>query len=403
MERPVVVVVGTRPEAIKLLLLYKELQATGLTTILVSTNQHSELLDQVFDIFNVRPAINLAVMVQNQDLFHITSSVLEKMKLVYSELIPQLVIVQGDTSTAFASALAAFYLRIPIAHVEAGLRSDNIFSPYPEEINRIYISQIADYNFAPTHLSFANLLSCGIDRSKIFLTGNTVVDSLFWIRDKILSGDISIDTEILSKVEQCRASSKKIVLLTAHRRESFDGGLIRIFKCIKKFVESRHDIVFFYPSHPNPNVQKALVSSGLHESNNVFITKPVLYKDLVYLLLNSLFVVTDSGGIQEEAMSLGKQVIILREVTERVEGVWEGLGRIVGTNDTLLRDTLEEFCNKQMSDTPSYVFGDGRSAYKIAQIIKSKLVDIESIGYGVLGSKRIKEDIPKGLVFGEDK
>ena len=225
MERPIVVVIGTRPEAIKLLLLHKELNKAGLISILVSTNQHSELLEQVFSIFNIYPDINLNIMIQNQDLFHITSSVLEKMKIIYSKLNPRLVIVQGDTTTAFAASLAAFYAKIQIAHVEAGLRSGNFQSPYPEEMNRVYISHIADYNFAPTHLSYANLLASGINRKKIFLTGNTVVDSLFWIKKRILSGEISVDQEILDQVRFCKKESKKIILLTAHRRETFNEGL----------------------------------------------------------------------------------------------------------------------------------------------------------------------------------
>ena len=394
MERPIVVVVGTRPEAIKLLLLHKELNKAGLTSILVSTNQHSELLEQVFSIFNIYPDINLNIMIQSQDLFHITSSVLEKMKVIYSELNPRLVIVQGDTTTAFAASLAAFYSKIQIAHVEAGLRSGNFQSPYPEEMNRVYISHIANYNFAPTHLSYANLLASGLDRKKIFLTGNTVVDSLFWIKKRILSGERSIDQEILDKVRQCKKESKKIILLTAHRREAFNGGLLRIFKCIKKFIENRQDVMLFYPSHPNPNVQKALLGSGLTEIDNVFLSSPLLYKDLIYLLLNCDFVLTDSGGIQEEAMSLGKQVVILRDVTEREEGVWEGLGRLVGSNELLLMKALQEFCDNKLSTAPSNIFGDGNSVHKITQLMKTKLSnEAENLNCDVLGSERIIENV----------
>lgn len=394
MERPIVVVVGTRPEAIKLLLLHKELNKSGLASILVSTNQHSELLEQAFSIFNIRPDINLNIMTEDQDLFHITSSVLEKMKPIYLELNPRLVIVQGDTTTAFASALAAFYLHIKIAHVEAGLRSGNFQSPYPEEMNRVCISHIADYNFAPTHLSYANLLATGIDRTKIFLTGNTVVDSLFWIKNKILSGEISIEQEILNKIRQSKKESKKIILLTAHRRESFNGGLLRIFRCIRNFMENRQDVVLFYPLHPNPNIQKNLIDSGLSEAKNVFLSKPIFYKDLIYLLLNCDFVLTDSGGIQEEAMSLGKQVVVLRDVTERLEGVWEGLGQLVGSNETLLMKVLQECCDNKLSVLPSTVFGDGHSVYKIVQIIKHNLnSETEKFNPDVLGSKRIIENV----------
>ncbi|KKQ33329.1 MAG: UDP-N-acetylglucosamine 2-epimerase [candidate division TM6 bacterium GW2011_GWF2_37_49] len=394
MERPIVVVIGTRPEAIKLLLLHKELNKAGLISILVSTNQHSELLEQVFSIFNIYPDINLNIMIQNQDLFHITSSVLEKMKIIYSKLNPRLVIVQGDTTTAFAASLAAFYAKIQIAHVEAGLRSGNFQSPYPEEMNRVYISHIADYNFAPTHLSYANLLASGINRKKIFLTGNTVVDSLFWIKKRILSGEISVDQEILDQVRFCKKESKKIILLTAHRRETFNEGLLRIFKCIKIFIENRQDVVLFYPLHPNPNIKKALLDSKLSDANNVFLSSPLLYKNLIYLLLNCDFVLTDSGGIQEEAMSLGKQVVILRDVTERMEGVWEGLGMLVGSNETLLTKALQEFCDNKLSAIPSNIFGDGNSVYKIGQIIKYKLKnEIKNFNHDVFGSERIIKNV----------
>jgi len=391
MESPVVVTVGTRPEAIKLLLLYKELHRAGVPVVLCSTDQHSELLTQVFDLFKTYPDISLGIMVNNQDLFHITSTCLEKIKLVFSELNPSMVIVQGDTTTAFASALASFYLKIPIAHVEAGLRSGNINSPYPEEFNRATISQIADYNFVPTYLNCANLLSCGISRSKIFLTGNTVVDALFWIKNKITSGEIEINSELRQRVEQCLRERKKIVLFTAHRRESFGDGILKIFRCIKTFAAAHKDVQIFYPSHPNPNIQKALSTSRLNELSNIFISGPILYQDLVYLLLNSDFILTDSGGIQEEAMSLGKYVLILRNVTERLEGVWDGLGRLVGTDESLLMKGLEDFYSQGLQDRPSTVFGDGQSVSRIVNIVKTKLIKNNNFSYGVFGGKRMRD------------
>ncbi len=274
MERPVVVLVGTRPEALKLLLLHKRLQAEGFSSLLCSTEQHSELLNQVLKIFDILPDISLGIMRPNQDLFDITSSILTKFKEVLIKLNPKLLIVQGDTTSAFAAALSAFYLKIPIAHVEAGLRSGNMYAPYPEELNRTVISKIADYNFAPTARSCANLLNEGVAREKIFCTGNTVVDSLFWIRDKISSGQIKVDKNLVEKVAECKKLNTKIALLTAHRRESFGGGLLQIFRSIKKFAQGHKDLFIFYTLHPNPNVIAEFEKSGLGELENVFVSNP---------------------------------------------------------------------------------------------------------------------------------
>lgn len=373
MERPVVVLVGTRPEALKLLLLHKRLHAEGFSSLLCSTEQHSEILNQVLKIFDILPDISLGIMRPNQDLFDITSSILIKFKEVLIKLNPKLLIVQGDTTSAFAAALSAFYLKIPIAHVEAGLRSGNMHAPYPEELNRTVISKIADYNFAPTTLSCANLLSEGVAREKIFYTGNTIVDSLFWIRDKIGSGQIKVDKNLVEKVAECKKLNKKIALLTAHRRESFGGGLLQIFRSIKKFAQDHKDLFIFYTLHPNPNVIAEFEKSGLGELENIFVSNPLGYTELVYLLTNSSFVITDSGGIQEEAMSLGKRVIVLRDVTERVEGLWEGLGKLAGTDELLIHKGLQAFYSTDFQDKTSTVFGDGKAVERIGNILKEKL------------------------------
>jgi UDP-N-acetylglucosamine 2-epimerase (non-hydrolysing) len=373
MERPVIVLVGTRPEALKLLLLHKKLQAEGFSSLLCSTDQHSDILNQVLTIFDILPDISLGIMKPNQDLFDITSLVLIKFKEVLIKLNPKLLVVQGDTSSAFAAALSAFYLKIPIAHVEAGLRSGNIHTPYPEELNRTIISKIADYNFAPTALNCANLLNDGISREKIFCTGNTIIDSLLWIKYKIDSGQIKVDKDLVEKVEKCKKLNQKITLLTAHRRESFGGGLLKIFSCIKKFALAHKDLFIFYALHPNPNVIAEFEKSGLGSLENIFVSNPLGYTELVYLLANSSFVITDSGGIQEEAMSLGKRVIVLRDVTERVEGLWEGLGKLVGADESLIYEGLETFYSKDFQDKPSKVFGDGKAVDKICNILKLKL------------------------------
>jgi UDP-N-acetylglucosamine 2-epimerase (non-hydrolysing) len=390
MDRPIVVLIGTRPEALKLLLLHQELQEKGFSSILCSTEQHSEILTQVFQIFNILPDISLGIMKPNQDLFDITTSILQKFKEVLIKLSPRLVIVQGDTSSAFAAALSAFYLKIPVAHVEAGLRSGDINSPYPEELNRMTISKIADYNFAPTALNCANLLSEGVKKDKIFCTGNTIVDSLLWIKNKINSGQIKVDANLIEKVEECKKLNKKIVLLTAHRRESFGDGLCRIFSGIKTFAQKHTDMFIFYTLHPNPNVISAFEKSGLGTIKNIFVSNPLGYTELVYLLINSSFVLTDSGGIQEEAMSLGKRVLILRDVTERVEGLWEGLGKLVGTDEPLIYEGLEDFYSSDSQEKASTIFGDGLAVERIANILKIKLLmSAEGRAKGVVVNKGI--------------
>lgn len=371
--KPIVVLIGTRPEALKLLLLHKRLQIEGFSSIICSTQQHSDLLEQVFNLFNIQPDISLDVMKVNQDLFEVTSLVLNKIKNVLIKINPELLIVQGDTTSAFAAALAAFYLKIPVAHVEAGLRSGSIYSPYPEEFNRIMISRIANYHFAPTSLNYANLLNEGVSREKIFCTGNTIVDTLLWIKNQIISRKIKIDPSLVEKVTKCFKENQKIVLLTAHRRESFGAGLLKIFCCIKRFAIANKNVKIFYVQHPNPNVLDAFEKSGLGNVKNIEVLKPLDYAELVYILINSFFVCTDSGGIQEEAISLGKRVLILRDVTERVECLWTGLGRLVGTNETLIYEGLNAFCFSDQKDEHKEIFGDGKAVGRIVNILKTSL------------------------------
>jgi UDP-N-acetylglucosamine 2-epimerase (non-hydrolysing) len=390
--KPVVVLVGTRPEALKLILLHKRLLAERVRSVLCSTQQHSDLLNQVFTLFDIQPDISLDVMTFNQDLFGITTSVLSKIKDVLIKLNPRLLIVQGDTTSAFAAALSAFYLKIPVAHVEAGLRSGDINSPYPEEFNRVMISKIANYHFAPTPLNCANLLREGVSRDKIFCTGNTIVDTLFLIKNKILSGQVEINKNLVEKIDKCRKSNQKIVLFTAHRRESFGVGLLKIFNCIRNFALNNQSVRIFYVKHPNPNVIESFEKSGLGDVENVDVFKPLNYIELVYLLLNASLVVTDSGGIQEEAMSLGKRVLILRDVTERIEGLWEGLGRLVGTDENLIYEGLKAFSSNEVKDEKKEIFGDGGSVERIIQILKIKV-------YPDISEKRIDKI---GQFYGEE-
>ena len=374
MKKPILLVVGTRAEAIKLIPVYLALQQAKVYSLLCTTFQHSQLSEQVFDVFNIVPDFNLNVMIQNQDLFYLQNTILHKTRDLYLKTNPALILVHGDTTTTMASAMSAFYLNIPIGHVEAGLRTGNMRAPFPEEMNRKVVGQIATYHFAPTAFSAANLLSEGIKRENVFCTGNTVVDALFWMRDKINSGQIEIDKKIIFHIQKCKKQKRKMILLTAHRRESFGGGLLRIFKTIKKFAQKHPDAFVFYPVHPNPNVLKVIKESKIDEIENIFMMKPILYKDLIYLLMNVDWVTTDSGGIQEEAVSLGKRVLVLRDITERWEGVWDGSEELVGTNPELILNSLEKFyAMPNLSFPKSSVYGDGNSCKRIVSIIKTKL------------------------------
>lgn len=375
MEKPIVLVIGTRPEGIKLIPLYFALKKAGFNALLCATFQHFELLEQVCKIFDVVPDFHLNVMKKDQDLFYLNTTVLERVKEVYLSVKPELVIVQGDTTTTFAAALAAFYLHIPVAHVEAGLRTGNMKSPFPEEMNRRVVAQFATYHFAPTAFSTANLLSEGVPRERVFCTGNTVVDALNIITDKIKSGVVMIDSALKLLVEDLKLKKRKIMLLTAHRRESFGGGLHRVFKTVKQFAHEHPDLFIFYPMHPNPSVVQAVQETGFVQLNNVYHTGPLSYHDMVYLLLSVDFVATDSGGLQEEAVSLGKPVICLRDITERWEGVWEGTEVLVGTDPHKIHTALDRFYRNQPGNmvVASSVYGDGNACKRIVSILKNNV------------------------------
>lgn len=374
MSKPIVLVIGTRAEAIKLLPVHSALKKAGFNTILCATFQHLEMLQQVFDIFNEQPDFNLGIMKHDQDLFYLQNAILEKTKEVYLKVNPKLVIVHGDTTTTMGSALSAFYLQIPIAHIEAGLRTGNMLSPFPEEMNRKVVAQLATYHFTPTALATANILLEGIPRNRVFCTGNPIVDALNWIKNKISLGEFSIDPALKAKVEEAKRKGEKIVLVTAHRRESFNGGLIRIFEAIKKFSATHEGIKFFLPAHPNPNVKKAIEHSKINTEKSIEVMSPLSYKDLIYLLSESSFVATDSGGIQEEAVSLGRRVLCLRDVTERMEGVWEGYEKLVGTNTELIMEALEEFYSmKNPHIKSSSIYGDGNACERIVSILKTQI------------------------------
>lgn len=367
----ILIVIGTRPDAIKLLPVHLALQEHGIESIVCATAQHRSILDQVLNLFNVIPSFDLEIMQAGQDLFHITENVLLKIKSVLEDVKPDLVLVQGDTTTSFAAALAAFYKNIPIGHIEAGLRTGSIKSPYPEEMNRRFISMVSTYHFAATSLNVANLLAEGISRNSILLTGNTVVDALFMIKKKIDFMELMVSSEIVSIIQKLKKEKKKLVVLTAHRRESFGGGLHNIFNAVKNFTIKSPEVVFLYPHHPNPHVIQAINETNIIENPNIVLLPPLNYTDLIYCIVSSSWVATDSGGIQEEAVSLGKPVVILRELTERIEGVWAGLAFLAGTEADSILNYMHYVNAMQQTHSTTNIYGDGQASKKIASFIST--------------------------------
>lgn len=371
MSGSILMIIGTRPEGIKMIPLYHALKKANLPVLLCSSNQHHELLQEVFTIFDVRPDIEFSVMKPGQDLFHITTATLENIKSVLIKHSPSWVVVQGDTTTAMAAAVSAFYLHIPVAHLEAGLRTDSIKSPFPEEFNRRTISTLASIHFAPTALAASNLLAERIDRSSIIITGNTVVDALHVMREKFRKKELIVDQRLNELVAQRKVRFEQLVLVTAHRRESFGAGMINIVSAVKKMASERPDILFFYPYHPNPAVLRALEQVDLTQSKNIVLCKPLSYANLVYLLLEVDWVATDSGGICEEAVSLGKPVLILRNETERMEAVWNGNAKLTGTDyDQLLYYMNMQADAVKVKTKNNTIYGNGTACEKIVTIFQ---------------------------------
>lgn len=370
---PVVIIIGTRPEGIKMAPVYHALKHAGISVVICSTMQHDQLLTDVLKLFNITPDYELDIMRHGQDLFYVTQSILQKTKEVLLRIQPALVLVQGDTTSSMAAALASFYLNIPVGHIEAGLRTDDINSPFPEEMNRRVISVIATYHFAPTQAALDNLISHGIHRQQVFCTGNTVVDALRVVKEAITDGTLTVRTDIHTQIQRCKKAEQKILLLTMHRRESFNGGITTTLQTIKKLLLANPDLFCFYPYHPNPQVMHAINTVGLADLNNLLLCEPLVYKDMVYLLDNAHIVLTDSGGIQEEAVSLSKQVLVLREKTERMEGVLTGLAHIVGTNPAAIEASLAHAlsnCHITTHDSIKNTYGDGYAAEKIVELLK---------------------------------
>lgn len=382
--KKIMLVFGTRPEAIKMAPLVKEFQkyTERFKTIVCVTGQHRQMLDQVLHLFEIVPDYDLDIMKQGQDLYDVTARVLVGMRDVLKEAEPDIVLVHGDTTTSTAAALAAFYQQIPVGHVEAGLRTNNIYSPWPEEMNRQITGRIATYNFAPTTLSKANLLREAVAEKSITVTGNTVIDALYWVVNKIKdNAEMNNDLrELLAKAgyDVTRLDSgKKLVLITGHRRENFGDGFISMCTAIKDLTEKYPDVDFVYPMHLNPNVRKPIAevfgNAGISGTGNgnMFFIEPLEYLSFVYLMEKSTIVLTDSGGIQEEAPGLGKPVLVMRDTTERPEALEAGTVKLVGTDyNKIVNEVSLLLDNQEYYDTMSKAvnpYGDGLACSRIVQ------------------------------------
>lgn len=369
MSIKVLTIIGTRPELIKLAPVIKRLEDSneGFVSSVCFTGQHREMLDQAASCFGVHAHSDLNLMLPNQSLSQLTSRAVEAIDNVLKEKKPDIVLVQGDTTTAFCGALAAFYSRIPIGHVEAGLRTYNKYAPFPEEVNRRLISRIADYHFAPTEKAKESLLLENIEKDCIYVTGNTVIDALLWMREELRSRGPDLPNELLIEI-----TGKRIILVTAHRRENFGEGLENICRSILVVAQHYTDVLFVFPVHLNQKVQNP-VRRMLGEQANILLLPPLDYPNLVWLMDKSYLVLTDSGGIQEEAPSLGKPVLVMRDVTERPEGVEVGNARLVGTdfqkivnNLECLLENPEEYSAMTKVRNP---YGDGKAANRIVDIL----------------------------------
>ena len=394
-------VFGTRPEAIKMAPLVKEFQKypENFKTVVCVTGQHREMLDQVLNIFDIKPDYDLNIMKQGQDLYDVTARVLTGMRDVFKECKPDVVLVHGDTTTSTAAALAAFYQQIPVGHVEAGLRTHNIYSPWPEEMNRQITGRIATYNFSPTPLSESNLKEEKA-QGQIFVTGNTVIDALHMVVEKLKNDKTLADEQIKvlkdAGYDVTRLDGgKKLVLITGHRRENFGDGFISMVTAMKDLSEKYPDVDFVYPMHLNPNVRNSIAEvfgkevlehsspspfgEGRGEAHNFFFIEPLQYLEFVYLMEKSTVVLTDSGGIQEEAPGLGKPVLVMRDTTERPEALKSGTVHLVGTNHDLIVNEVSTL----LDDAVSYEkmskavnpYGDGKACSRIVRALKGEEVD----------------------------
>ena len=361
--KTVMLVFGTRPEAIKMCPLVNELKTRkGIKTVVCVTGQHRQMLDQVLDVFNVVPDYDLSIMKDKQTLFDITTNILNRIKTVLEETKPDVVLVHGDTSTTFVTALACFYLQIPVGHVEAGLRTYNIYSPYPEEFNRQAVSIISRYNFAPTELSEQNLLKEGKKAETIYVTGNTAIDAL----------KTTVKPNY-THPELVWAKGSRLIIITAHRRENLGEPMHHMFRAIRRIMDEHKDVKAIYPIHMNPIVRQE-ADEELSGCDRIHIIEPLEVVDFHNFLAQSYMILTDSGGIQEEAPSLGKPVLVMRDTTERPEGIKAGTLKLVGTDEQTIYDNFKELLeNKQAYDAMAHAsnpYGDGLACKRIADILE---------------------------------
>lgn len=362
-------VFGTRPEAIKMCPLVRELRSRdGIRTVVCVTGQHRQMLDQVLEAFDVVPDYDLSVMKQGQTLFDITTNILSSIKSVLEEVKPDTVLVHGDTSTTFVTALACFYLQIPVGHVEAGLRTYNIYSPFPEEFNRQAVSIVSEYNFAPTEKAKANLLREGRDGSKIYVTGNTAIDALkTTVRDDYTHPELEW------------AAGSRLILITAHRRENLGEPMHHMFRAIRRVMDEHPDVRAIYPIHMNPVVRRA-ADEELGGCDRIHIIEPLEVLDCHNIMAKSYMILTDSGGIQEEAPSLGKPVLVMRDTTERPEGIAAGTLRLVGTDEEVIYDNFRRLLeDKDAYNAMAHAanpYGDGLASRRIADILEFGKTDI---------------------------
>ncbi|MCM8871956.1 MAG: UDP-N-acetylglucosamine 2-epimerase (non-hydrolyzing) [Paludibacteraceae bacterium] len=377
----ILLVFGTRPEAIKMAPLVLEMkQYADLVTEVCVTGQHREMLDQVLDLFDIKPDYDLNIMKSNQDLYDVTSAVVLGMRQILEMSQPDIVLVHGDTTTSMAAALAAFYKRIAVGHVEAGLRTYDIYSPWPEEINRQLTGRIATYNFAPTETAKRNLMNEGVSAEKIEVTGNTVIDALHLVISRF-EADSAIRDGVRKKIMSAgydlsrQDDGRRIVLITGHRRENFGDGFLHICNAIKELSQRFKDVDFIYPVHLNPNVRKPvneILGDGLE---NVFLTEPLEYQEFVYMMSKSCLILTDSGGIQEEAPGLGKPVLVMRDTTERPEAVEAGTVKLVGSDkDMIISMTSELLTNTAVYEAMANAvnpYGDGHASERIVRKLMS--------------------------------
>lgn len=380
-------VFGTRPEAIKMAPLVKEFQkyTDDFQTIVCVTGQHRQMLDQVLEIFEIKPDYDLNIMKQGQDLYDVTARVLTGMRDVLEQIRPDVVLVHGDTTTSTAAALAAFYKQIPVGHVEAGLRTGDIYSPWPEEMNRQITGRIATYDFAPTPLSKSNLLKEAVDIDKIIVTGNTVIDALYWVVDKIRNNDglnqqLKKELKVAGYDTDRLISGKKLVLITGHRRENFGDGFMSMCRAIQTLTQKYPEVDFVYPMHMNPNVRKPIhevFGESLDNLGNMFFIEPLEYLSFVYLMNQSTIVLTDSGGIQEEAPGLGKPVLVMRDTTERPEALEAGTVKLVGTDyDKIVNEVSALLYDDNYYDSMSKAvnpYGDGMACERIVNVLKNRV------------------------------